>query len=76
MQRPVLRQYLRHAAAFAAADGPIFRRAARLLLDTAFPPPAADAEPADGAVELTPLNAEVCVEICISGNSNTPYSAP
>ena len=69
MQRPALRQHLRHAAALAAADGPLFRRAARLLLEAAFPAPPAGIAATDAAA-LTPLNAEVCVEVIIARNTN------
>ena len=76
-QRPVLRQHLRHAAAYHAADGPLLRQAVEQLLDCAFPEPAIDSnfgcDVANDAFALTPLDAEVCVEVCIAGGFSSAH---
>lgn len=66
LQRPVVRHAQCQAAAFAAADGPILRRAAQVLLATAGYPSIAGAT--EGAITadnaaLVPLGAEVCIEV-------------
>lgn len=66
LQRPVVRQAQRQAAAFAAADGPILRRAAQVLLAAGYPSNNVGAT--EGAIiadnsALVPLEAEVCVEV-------------
>ena len=53
LERPAVAQRRRQADAFAAVDGPMLRRAAKLLIDTAFPPDAVRLQPANYACTMT-----------------------
>ena len=71
----MVRHALHQAAAFAAADGPLIRRATQTLLNASFPFTATGEE---GAAALVPLDQEVCIEVlCVkdsnAGSGRTPY---